>query len=68
MTSCNNVVGFDGEILDDSEHVRTSKPAHLSITMWILNIFEEKDKPESLIHSIDLASVDIKFPTYPAAL
>ena len=61
MTACNNVVGFDGEILEDYTNLRDSKPAHMQITMWVLNIFAEKEKPETLLRSWDLAHVDLKF-------
>jgi hypothetical protein len=61
MTACNNIIGIDGELLDDNTKLRTSKPAHLSINMWVLNIFAEKDKPETLLRSLDLANVDTKF-------
>ena len=29
MTACNNVVGFDGEILSDYTNLRKSSPAHI---------------------------------------
>jgi hypothetical protein len=47
--------------LDDWQSLRKSSPAHLTINMWILNIFKEKEKPETLIRSWDLANVDLKF-------
>ena len=61
MLACNNVVGFEGEILNDHNELRKSKPAHLTINMWVLNIFAEKDKPETLLRSIDVANLDLKF-------
>ena len=61
MTSCNNIIGFDGELLNDLKIVRNSTPAHLTLNMWVLNIFETPDKPESLVRSLDLANVDLKF-------
>ena len=57
----NEVEGLDGELLDDWQSLRKSSPAHLTINMWILNIFKEKEKPETLIRSWDLANVDLKF-------
>lgn len=61
MLACNNIMGFDGEMLDDYSNLRKSKPAHLSINMWVLNIFAEKDKPDTLVRSIDIGHLDLKF-------
>ena len=36
--------------------------------MWVLNIFAEAGKPESLLMSFDLANVDLKFVEYKAAI
>ena len=61
MTACNNLVGLDGELLENWEKLRKSQPAHLTINMWVLNIFAEPNKPETLIRSFDVANVDLKF-------
>lgn len=61
MTQCNNLIGLDGEMLDNYANVRHSAPAHININMWVLNIFSEKDKPESLMKSIDVHNLDLKF-------
>jgi len=68
MLDCNNMVGFDGEILNEHDKLRNSKPAHISINMWVLNIFGEKDKPETLLKSIDVANLNLKFSVYDNAL
>jgi hypothetical protein len=61
MTACNNLIGLDGELLENWEKLRKSQPAHLTINMWVLNIFAEPNKPETLIRSFDVANVDLKF-------
>jgi hypothetical protein len=61
MTACNNLVGLDGELLQDWTKLRLSQPAHLTISMWVLNIFAEPNKPNTLIRSFDVANVDLKF-------
>ena len=53
MTACNNIIGIDGELLDDNTKLRTSKPAHLSINMWVLNILVLK------IYKFDFSNASI---------
>jgi len=52
---------MDGEILKDHDKLRKSIPAHITMSMWTLNIFAEKDKPDTLVRSIDIGHVDLKF-------
>jgi hypothetical protein len=67
MNSCNNLIGLDGELLQSFSNLRKSHPAHININMWVLNIFAEKDKPETLLKSIDVHNVDLKFEQYKHA-
>ena len=60
-------MGLDGELLASFDNLRKSAPAHLNVNMWVFNVFAEKDKPESLIKSIDVHNLDLKFEQYKHA-
>lgn len=59
---------MEGEILKDHDKLRKSIPAHITMTMWTLNIFAEKDKAETLLRSMDLANVDLAFHDFDHAI
>ena len=59
---------MDGEILEDADKLRKSKPAHMTMTMWTLNIFAEKDKADTLLRSMDLGNVDLAFRDFDHAI
>ena len=55
-------------MLEDHDKLRKSKPAHLTMTMWNLNIFAEKDKADTLLRSMDLVNVDLAFREFEHAI
>ena len=61
-------MGFDGELLEDEDNVRKSYPVHITMTMWVLNMFKEKEKVETLIRSMDFGNIDLKFHDYKHAI
>ena len=54
MTSCNQIVSFDGEIVKNLKDIRESSVAHMALNMWNMNFFTTPADPASLILSLDM--------------
>ena len=51
--SCNQVIGFDGQIIKNLDDVRKSSPARITVNMWTVNFFTAAKDAGSLIFSVD---------------